>query len=48
MTATDSFVKKPIYGRLGENISVVKNGETVLVGETFEDQPDDLPNYYPL
>jgi glutathionylspermidine synthase len=24
----NSFQKKPIYGRLGENISVVKNGET--------------------
>jgi glutathionylspermidine synthase len=45
----NSFVKKPIYGRLGENISVVKNGETVVNSSgDFEDQQIVYQNYYPL
>jgi glutathionylspermidine synthase len=38
--------KKPIYGRLGENISVVKNGETVNSSGDFEDQQMIYQNYY--
>jgi|GEM_PF-763797 glutathionylspermidine synthase len=45
----DSFVKKPIYGRLGENISVIKNGKTVVHSSgDFENQQMIYQKYYPL
>ncbi|MFT6204056.1 MAG: glutathionylspermidine synthase [Spirosomataceae bacterium] len=45
----NSFVKKPIYGRLGENISVIKNGKTVVNSSgDFESQQMVYQNYYPL
>lgn len=44
-----SYVKKPIYGRLGENVSVIKNSKNVgsSAGD-YENQRMVFQDYYPM